>query len=72
LLEGPDSIGVVAPMDGSKTGGRSSLKGQRQMLKEQQSAGIIYNTSVLAYAPLALAAVYSSTKAALESRPALL
>jgi uncharacterized oxidoreductase len=36
-------------------------------LKKQQSAAIIYNTSVLAYVPLALAAVYSSTKAALHS-----
>jgi uncharacterized oxidoreductase len=33
-------------------------------LKKQESAVIIYNTSVLAYVPLALAAVYSSTKAA--------
>jgi uncharacterized oxidoreductase len=36
-------------------------------LKGQESAAIIYNTSVLAYVPLALAAVYSSTKAALHS-----
>ena len=36
-------------------------------LKTQESAIIIYNTSVLAYVPLALAAVYSSTKAALHS-----
>src|SRR5580692_3954772 len=36
-------------------------------LKKQESAVIIYNTSVLAYVPLALAAVYSSTKAALHS-----
>src|SRR6201999_612318 len=33
----------------------------------QESAAIIYNTSVLAYVPLALAAVYLSTKAALHS-----
>ena len=36
-------------------------------LKKQESAAIIYNTSVLAYVPLALTAVYSSTKAALHS-----
>ncbi len=36
-------------------------------LKRQESAAIIYNTSVLAFVPLALAAVYSSTKAALHS-----
>jgi uncharacterized oxidoreductase len=36
-------------------------------LKEQESAVIVYNTSVLAYVPLALAAVYSATKAALHS-----
>jgi uncharacterized oxidoreductase len=36
-------------------------------LKTQESSIIIYNSSVLAYVPLALAAVYSSTKAALHS-----
>jgi uncharacterized oxidoreductase len=36
-------------------------------LKKQESAVIIYNSSVLAYVPLALAAVYSSAKAALHS-----
>jgi len=36
-------------------------------LKKQESAAIIYNTSVLAYVPLAFAAVYSGTKAALHS-----
>jgi uncharacterized oxidoreductase len=36
-------------------------------LKKQESAVIIYNTSVLGYVPLAFAAVYSSTKAGLHS-----
>jgi uncharacterized oxidoreductase len=36
-------------------------------LKKQEKSAVIYNTSVLAYVPLALTAVYSSTKAALHS-----
>ncbi len=36
-------------------------------LKKQAKATIIYNTSALAVVPLALTAVYSSTKAALHS-----
>jgi uncharacterized oxidoreductase len=36
-------------------------------LKKQKKAAVIYNTSVLGYVPLALTAVYSSTKAALHS-----
>ena len=36
-------------------------------LKKQSTATVIYNTSVLAFVPLALTAVYSSTKAALHS-----
>ena len=36
-------------------------------LKKQATATIIYNTSALAFVPLALTAVYSSTKAALHS-----
>jgi uncharacterized oxidoreductase len=36
-------------------------------LKKQKAAAVIYNTSVLAYVPLAMTAVYSSTKAALHS-----
>src|SRR6266446_4722417 len=36
-------------------------------LKKQKKAAVIYNTSVLAYVPMAPAAVYSSTKAALHS-----
>jgi len=36
-------------------------------LKKQPRATIIYNTSALAFVPLALTAIYSSTKAALHS-----
>jgi uncharacterized oxidoreductase len=36
-------------------------------LKKQKRAAVIYNTSVLGYVPLALTAVYSSTKAALHA-----
>jgi uncharacterized oxidoreductase len=36
-------------------------------LKKQPAAALIYNTSVLGFVPLALTAVYSSTKAALHS-----
>jgi len=36
-------------------------------LKKQKKAAVIYNTSVLGYVPLAPAAVYSSTKAAMHS-----
>ena len=36
-------------------------------LKKQERAAVIYNTSVLGYVPLALTAVYSSTKAALHT-----
>ena len=36
-------------------------------LKKQKAATIIYNTSILAFVPLALTAVYSATKAALHS-----
>jgi len=36
-------------------------------LKKQPKATVIYNTSALAFVPLALTAVYSSTKAALHS-----
>jgi uncharacterized oxidoreductase len=36
-------------------------------LKKQVNAAVIYNTSALAFVPLALTGVYSSTKAALHS-----
>src|SRR5580700_7819861 len=36
-------------------------------LKKQAKSTIIYNTSALAFVPLALTAIYSSTKAALHS-----
>jgi uncharacterized oxidoreductase len=36
-------------------------------MKKQPKAAVIYNTSALAFVPLALTAVYSSTKAALHS-----
>jgi uncharacterized oxidoreductase len=36
-------------------------------LKKQAAATVIYNTSVLGFVPLAMTAVYSSTKAALHS-----
>jgi uncharacterized oxidoreductase len=36
-------------------------------LKKQQEAAVLYNTSVLAFTPFALTAVYSATKAALHS-----
>ena len=36
-------------------------------LKKQKEATVLYNTSVLAFTPFALTAVYSSTKAALHS-----
>src|SRR5437870_13112851 len=38
-----------------------------ETLKKQPKAAVIYNTSALAFVPLALTAVYSSTKAALHS-----
>src|SRR6266404_1671919 len=38
-----------------------------EYLKKQPKATVIYNTSALAFVPLALTAVYSSTKAALHS-----
>jgi uncharacterized oxidoreductase len=38
-----------------------------EQLKKQEKAAVIYNTSVLGYVPLALTAVYSSTKAALHT-----
>jgi uncharacterized oxidoreductase len=36
-------------------------------LKKQKEAAVLYNTSVLAFTPFALTAVYSATKAALHS-----
>jgi uncharacterized oxidoreductase len=36
-------------------------------LKKQKDAAVLYNTTVLAFTPFALTAVYSSTKAALHS-----
>ena len=36
-------------------------------LKRQKTATVVYNTSILAFVPLALTAVYSATKAALHS-----
>jgi uncharacterized oxidoreductase len=36
-------------------------------LKQQQDATVVYNTSILAFVPLALTAVYSASKAALHS-----
>ena len=36
-------------------------------LKQQEDATVVYNTSILAFVPLALTAVYSATKAALHS-----
>jgi uncharacterized oxidoreductase len=36
-------------------------------LKTQPSAAIVYNTSILAFVPMALTSVYSATKAALHS-----
>jgi uncharacterized oxidoreductase len=38
-----------------------------ERLKKQPKATVIYNTSALAFVPLALTAIYSSTKAALHS-----
>ncbi len=65
-----------APLDDAQTAGliETNLLGSLRVssalvehLKTRPDAAIVYNTSTLAFAPLAMCAVYSATKAALHS-----
>ena len=62
-----DEALLVSTVNTNLLGSIRVTSGFIEHLKQQPSATIIYNTSGLAYVPLAMTAVYSATKAALHS-----